>query len=62
MGAKRHLNAGTQEGMYVHTYGHRNSMTESAQWADSVKRESMWFTLKFSFSLIRVDYVKKMPL
>ena len=20
-----------------HTYGHRNSMTESAQWADSVK-------------------------
>ena len=23
----------------VHTYGHRDSMTESAQWADSVKKK-----------------------
>ena len=42
MGAKRHLNGSTQEGIYIHTYihtdGHCNSMTESAQWADSVKK------------------------
>ena len=24
---------------YIHTYGHRDSMTELAQWADSVKIE-----------------------
>ena len=23
---------------YIHTHGHRDSMTESAKWADSVKR------------------------
>ena len=46
MGAKRHLNGGTQEGTYIHTDGqtqtdgHRNSMTVSAQWADSVKMAS----------------------
>ena len=32
LGIKFHL-----EGTYVRTYGHRNSMTESTQWADSVK-------------------------
>ena len=41
MGAKVHLNGVTQEGTYIqtdrHTHGHCNSMTESAQWADSVK-------------------------
>ena len=26
-----------REHTYVHTYGHYDSMTESAQWADSVK-------------------------
>ena len=25
------------EGTHIHTYGHYDSMTESAQWADSVK-------------------------
>ena len=25
---------------YVHTYGHRDSMTESAQWADSLKSDN----------------------
>ena len=28
--------------MYIHTYGHRNSMTESAQLADSVKSKKIW--------------------
>ena len=28
----------TGDKTYKHTYGHRDSMTESAQWADSVKR------------------------
>ena len=41
MGAKRHLNGSTREGTYIHTDrhtdGHRDSMTESAQWADSGK-------------------------
>ena len=37
MGAKRHLYGSTQEGTYRQTHGYRNSMTESAQWADSVK-------------------------
>ena len=41
MGAKKHLNGSKQEGTYIHkerqTDGHRDSMTESAQWADSVK-------------------------
>ena len=31
---KGHLHRGHTD---VHTHGHRNSMTESAQWADSVK-------------------------
>ena len=37
MGAKRHLNRTSQEGTDTQTDEHRNSMTESAQWADSVK-------------------------
>ena len=43
MGAKRPGNKFHWEGtyvrkyVYVRKYGHRNSMTESAQWADSVK-------------------------
>ena len=37
MGAKRHLNGTSQEGTDTQPDGHRHSMTESAQWADSVK-------------------------
>ena len=41
MGAKRHLNGTSQEGIDRqtdrHTHGHCDSMTESAQWANSVK-------------------------
>ena len=37
MGANRPGNKFHWEGTYVHMYGHRDSMTESAQWADSVK-------------------------
>ena len=43
MGAKRHLNSSTQEGTYrhtdTHTDGHRDLKTESAQRANSVKRD-----------------------
>ena len=40
MGAKIHLNGTSQEGTYTHTDTHTDiaTMTESAQWADSVKR------------------------
>ena len=41
MGAKRHLNSTSQEGTDTQTNGHRDSMTESAQWADSVKRDEL---------------------
>ena len=37
MGAKIHLNCTSQEGTERQTNGHRDSMTELAQWADSVK-------------------------
>ena len=39
MWAKRHLNGSTQEGTYIHTYTETDiaTMTESDQWADSVK-------------------------
>ena len=39
MGAKRHLNGSTREGTYKHTDTQTDiaTMTEWAQWADSVK-------------------------
>ena len=37
MGAKRHLNGISQEGTHTQTDGHRDSMTETAGWADLVK-------------------------
>ena len=39
MWAKRHLHRSTREGTYIHTYRQTDiaAMTESAQWADSVK-------------------------
>ena len=40
MGAKRPGNKFHQEGTYLCTYGHRDSMTESAPWADSAKISS----------------------
>ena len=55
MGAKRHLNYSTQEGTYIHTYiqthtdGHRKSMTESAQWADSVKIHTTFMDLNIIY-------------
>ena len=43
MGAKRRLNGTSREGTYRHTDGYRHSMTELAQWADSVKSETFKF-------------------
>ena len=49
MGAHRYLNGSTQEGTYTHTYRQTDiaTMTESAQWADSVKIRS-----KYGYNLI----------
>ena len=44
MGAKRHLNGTSREGTYIQAHGYRDSMTESAQWAESV-RETNWVRL-----------------
>ena len=49
MVAKRHLNGTSQEGTYICTYTHTDiaTMTESAQWADSVKIYNNFFQLAY---------------